>query len=65
MDNSNKIVFVSGARTPVGRFGGSLAGTENHVMGAHALRAALERGGVPAGAVDEVVIGCTESSAMV
>ena len=57
-DNSNKIVFVSGARTPVGRFGGSLAGTENHVMGAHALRAALERGGVPAGAVDEVVIGC-------
>lgn len=58
MDNSNKIVFVSGARTPVGRFGGSLAGTENHVMGAHALRAALERGGVPAGAVDEVVIGC-------
>ena len=49
MDNSNKIVFVSGARTPVGRFGGSLAGTENHVMGAHALRAALERGGVPGG----------------
>lgn len=57
MLNDKKVVFVSGARTAVGKFGGSLANTPTHVLGAHAMKAALERAGVPAEEIDEVVVG--------
>ncbi len=51
-------VFVAGAvRTPIGRFGGGLAGVPVAELGATAARAALERTGVPLDAVEEVVIG--------
>lgn len=55
---SDPIVIVDGARTPVGGFGGSLASTPTHELGAVAIRAALERSGVGAGEVDDVVLGC-------
>jgi acetyl-CoA C-acetyltransferase len=38
-----KAVLVGGARTPIGRFGGALAGVDAVELGAHAVRAALER----------------------
>ena len=51
-------VFVAGAvRTPIGRFGGTLAGVPAAELGAVASRAALERAGVPREAVEEVVFG--------
>ncbi|HVT09078.1 MAG TPA: acetyl-CoA C-acyltransferase [Polyangia bacterium] len=52
------VVIVSGARTPIGSFQGALAGLTAPRLGAVAIRAALERGGVAPGAVGEVYMGC-------
>ncbi|HEY6477708.1 MAG TPA: acetyl-CoA C-acyltransferase [Polyangia bacterium] len=52
------VVVVAGARTPVGSFQGSLASLPAPRLGAVAVKAALERGGVPADAVGEVYLGC-------
>ena len=51
------IVIVSAARTPVGSFGGSLSSVPAHTLGEVAIRAALERAGVDANDVDEVIMG--------
>ncbi|MCW2982294.1 MAG: acetyl-CoA acetyltransferase [Solirubrobacterales bacterium] len=48
--------FIVGAvRTPNGRYGGALTELPVVQLGAYTLRAVLERAGVPADAVDEVV----------
>jgi acetyl-CoA C-acetyltransferase len=51
------IVIVSAVRTPVGSFNGALSSLPAHELGAIAIRAALERAGVPASDVDEVIMG--------
>ncbi|PPJ49412.1 acetyl-CoA C-acyltransferase [Rhizobium sp. KAs_5_22] len=58
MTIDDPVVIVGSARTPMGGFQGTLAGMTASELGAAAIRAALERGGVPADAVDEVVFGC-------
>lgn len=50
-------VIVSGARTPVGRFGGAFKDVAAHELGAIAIRAALERAGIDPALVEEVVMG--------
>ncbi|KVZ41623.1 acetyl-CoA acetyltransferase [Burkholderia ubonensis] len=52
------IVIVGAARTPMGGFQGDVAAATASELGAVAIRAALERAGVPAGQVDEIVFGC-------
>ncbi len=52
-------VIVSAVRTPVGSFGGQFKGVRATELGAHAVRAALERAGIDGSDVDEVVLGCT------
>ena len=53
-----KQVFVlSAARTPIGRFGGSFTSLSAADLGEVAARAALERSGLPAAAIDETVFG--------
>jgi acetyl-CoA C-acetyltransferase len=52
------IVIVGAARTPMGGFQGELAGATAPELGATAIRAALERAGVEADAVSEVLMGC-------
>ncbi|KUZ69132.1 acetyl-CoA acetyltransferase [Burkholderia ubonensis] len=52
------IVIVGAARTPMGGFQGDLAAATASELGAVAIRAALERAGVPADHVDEIVFGC-------
>ncbi|KVD04623.1 acetyl-CoA C-acetyltransferase [Burkholderia ubonensis] len=52
------IVIVGAARTPMGGFQGDLAAATASELGAVAIRAALERAGVPADQVDEIVFGC-------
>ncbi|MGW4396984.1 acetyl-CoA C-acetyltransferase [Amycolatopsis nivea] len=52
---------VDAVRTPVGRRGGSLAGTHSADLGAHAIRALVERTGIDPGAVDDVVFGCCDT----
>lgn len=51
------VLILGGARTPFGSFGGALKDVSAVDLGVVAARAALERTGVPAGAVDEVVVG--------
>jgi acetyl-CoA C-acetyltransferase len=51
------VVIVSAARTPVGSFNGALAALPAHELGKVAIQAALERAGVPAADVDEVILG--------
>ncbi len=53
-----EVVIVSGARTPIGSFQGALAGVKATALGSIAIRAALERGGVGANEIDEVLMGC-------
>ena len=51
-------VYLAGAvRTPIGNFGGALAGSSAAQLGAAAAAAAIERAGVPRDAVDELVFG--------
>jgi len=51
-------VIVSAVRTPVGSFGGQFKDVAATELGAHAVRAALERAGIAGGEVDEVILGC-------
>ncbi|MGM7666598.1 thiolase family protein [Microbacterium sp. A93] len=55
---ADKIVIVDGARTPVGRFAGAFKDMPAHELGAAVATAALERSGIGADAVDEVIMGC-------
>ncbi|KAA3510459.1 acetyl-CoA C-acetyltransferase [Agrobacterium rosae] len=54
---SPSIVIVSAARTAVGSFNGSFANTPAHELGAAVVKAVLERAGVAASEVDEVILG--------
>ena len=51
------IVILSGARTAIGGFGGSLAGIAPIDLGAHVARAALDRAGVDGAQIGHVVFG--------
>ena len=51
------VVILGAARTPIGRYGGSFKDVHPAELGAVAARAALERSGVPADEIDEVVFG--------
>ena len=57
MSSSRSIVIASAARTPVGSFNGSFAQMPAHELGAVAIRGALERAGVAADEVTEVILG--------
>jgi acetyl-CoA C-acetyltransferase len=58
IDAMRDVVIVSGARTPIGSFQGSLASQSAPKLGAVAIKAALERAGAPGDAVGEVYMGC-------
>ena len=52
------IVIVSGVRTPMGGFQGSLSGVPAVELGAIAIREAVARAGITAADVEEVLMGC-------
>jgi acetyl-CoA C-acetyltransferase len=54
---ADDIVIVGAARTAVGAFNGAFANLPAHELGAVAIKAALERAGVEAGRVSEVIMG--------
>lgn len=58
MSSPERIIVVDGARTPVGSFGGAFKDVPAHELGAVAARAALQRSGIAASDIDEVVMGC-------
>ena len=51
------VYVLSAARTPIGRFGGAFASLSAADLGTAAARAAIERSGLPAAAIDETVFG--------
>src|ERR671935_2078765 len=54
---TNGVYILGAARTPVGKLMGGLASIPAPELGSMAIRAALERAGVDAQAVDEVILG--------
>ncbi len=55
---TDPIVIVSAARTPMGGFQGDLASHNAPQLGSVAIAAALQRAGLPADQVEEVIMGC-------
>jgi acetyl-CoA C-acetyltransferase len=53
--------IVDAVRTPVGKRNGGLAGVHPADMGAHVIRAVVERTGIDPAAIDDVVIGCLDN----
>ncbi len=51
-------VIIGAARTAVGKFQGALSSFSTPELGSFAIRAAIERAGVDASEVDEVIMGC-------
>ena len=60
--SSDPIVILSARRTPVGAFQGVFAGVTGPQLGSVAVKAALADSGVPAGEVDEIIMGCVLSA---
>ena len=54
---NDPIVIVSAARTPIGGLLGDFSALAAHQLGAVAIRAAVERAGVPGDAIDEALMG--------
>ena len=57
-----RAVILSAVRTPVGRYGGGLAGTRPDDLAAIAVRAAVDRAGVPAEQIEDVWLGCANQA---
>ncbi|MFN0031238.1 MAG: acetyl-CoA C-acyltransferase [Flavobacteriales bacterium] len=53
-----EVYIVSAVRTPIGSFGGSLAGISATQLGAFAIKAALEKINLNPAEVNEVIFGC-------
>ena len=58
MSELNEAVIISAARTPVGKFLGSLKGFSATQLGAIVVRESVKRAGVKPEDVDEVIMGC-------
>jgi len=52
-----EVVIVSGARTPIGRFGGAFKDVSASELGSLVIRSALDQANISPGQVDEVVLG--------
>src|SRR5438445_1029145 len=57
-----RAVVLSAVRTPVGRYGGGLAGVRADDLAAVAIRAAVDRAGVPAEQIEDVWLGCANQA---
>ncbi|MCB1963371.1 MAG: acetyl-CoA C-acetyltransferase [Rhodocyclaceae bacterium] len=55
---NDPVVIVSAARTPMGGFQGELSSLTSPQLGAVAIAAAVERAGLSATQVEEVIMGC-------
>ncbi|HEX3806460.1 MAG TPA: thiolase family protein [Gaiellaceae bacterium] len=55
-------MILSAVRTPVGRYGGALAGTRPDDLAALVVREAVDRAGVPAEQIEDVWLGCANQA---
>jgi acetyl-CoA C-acetyltransferase len=51
------VAILSAVRTPIGKFGGALRALSAPTLGSHVARAAIERSGIPAAEIEEVLFG--------
>jgi 3-oxoadipyl-CoA thiolase len=58
----SRAVILSAVRTPIGRYGGALAGVRPDDLAATAIAAAVERSGVDAGEIEDVWLGCANQA---
>src|ERR671929_1082908 len=58
----SRAVVLSAVRTPVGRYGGALAGVRPDDLAATAIAAAVERAGVPAREIEDVWFGAANQA---
>jgi len=58
MSELNEAVIISAARTPVGKFLGSLKGFSAPELGSIVVRESVKRAGIKPEEVDEVIMGC-------
>jgi len=58
----SRAVVLSAIRTPIGRYGGVLAGVRADDLAAVAISAAVERSGVDPGSIDDVYLGCANQA---
>jgi len=58
----SRAVVLSAVRTPVGRYGGGLAGVRPDDLAAVAIAAAVERAAVPAAEIEDVWLGCANQA---
>lgn len=59
-----EVYIISAARTPIGSFGGKLAGFSATELGSFAIKGALEKANVDAGEVQEVLMGNVVSAGL-
>jgi 3-oxoadipyl-CoA thiolase len=57
-----RAVILAAVRTPVGRYGGALSGTRPDDLAALAVRAAVDRAGVPEDEIEDVWLGCANQA---
>src|SRR3954466_11063160 len=58
----SRAVGLSAVRTPVGRYGGALAGERPDDLAALVIKEAVERAGVDAGAIEDVYFGAANQA---
>src|SRR6201987_3148354 len=62
MGSVSRAVILSGVRTPIGRYGGALAGERPDDLAALAIAEAVARSGVDADEIEDVYFGCANQS---
>ncbi|HET6534151.1 MAG TPA: thiolase family protein [Actinoplanes sp.] len=62
MAEPTRAFLVGGVRTPQGKYGGALAGVRPDDLAALVVGEAVRRGGVPAEAIDEVILGAANQA---
>ena len=58
----SKAVVLAGLRTPIGRYGGALAGVRPDDLAAHVIKVVVERSGIPAEQIEDVWFGCANQA---
>ena len=58
----SRAVVLSAVRTPIGRYGGALAGARPDDLAAAVIEEAVRRAGVPPDAIEDVYFGCANQA---
>ena len=54
--------IIEAVRTPIGRYGGALASVRPDDLAAAAIRAVVDRSGIDAALIEDVILGCANQA---